>query len=78
MDLPARLIRLYAWPGARVLDPFAGSGTVGLAAQGLGCYADLIDVDAGYCELAARRLKTALDPQNQAVPAFQIDSLTSK
>lgn len=59
--LAARLIRLYAWPGARVLDPFAGAGTVGLAAQELGCYADLIDVDAGYCELAARRLKAAFD-----------------
>lgn len=59
--LADRLIRLYAWPGARVLDPFAGAGTVGLAAQELGCYADLIDVDAGYCELAARRLKAAFD-----------------
>ena len=59
VDSPARLIRLYAWPGARVLDPFAGSGTVGLAAQGLGCYADLIDIDAGYCDLAATRLKQA-------------------
>jgi site-specific DNA-methyltransferase (adenine-specific) len=79
VDLAARLIRLYAWPGARVLDPFAGSGTVGLAAQGLGCYADLIDVAARYCELAARRLKTAFDPQNQAVrPTFQMDSQTSK
>lgn len=58
VDLAARLIRLYAWPGARVLDPFAGSGTVGLAAQGLGCCADLIDIDAGYCELAAGRLNS--------------------
>lgn len=60
VDLAANLIRLYAWLGARVLDPFAGSGTVGIAAQELGCCADLIDVDAGYCELAARRLKSPL------------------
>lgn len=65
VDLAARLIRLYAWPGARVLDPFAGSGTVGRAAQGLGCSADLIDIDAGYCALAAARLK----PCRQSPPA---------
>ncbi len=27
-----RLIRFYAYPGAHVVDPFAGSGTVGVAA----------------------------------------------
>lgn len=59
LDLAARLIRFYAWPGARVLDPFAGAGTVGVAARDLGCGADLVEIDAGYCDLTALRLKGA-------------------
>jgi site-specific DNA-methyltransferase (adenine-specific) len=55
VELARRLIRLYAFPGARVLDPFAGSGTVGVAAIRLGCRATLVDIDAAYCDLAARR-----------------------
>jgi site-specific DNA-methyltransferase (adenine-specific) len=53
--LVERLIRFYAYPGAQVLDPFAGSGTTGLAALRLGCRATLLDVDPGYCDLARRR-----------------------
>jgi len=55
VELAARLIRLYAYPGAHIVDPFSGSGTVGVAAQQLGCRATLVDVDADYCQLAARR-----------------------
>lgn len=56
LDLAARLIRFYAWPAARVLDPFAGSGTVGIAARDLGCSADLVEIDPVYCDLAANLL----------------------
>jgi len=55
VELVERLIRLYGYPGCHVVDPFAGSGTVGIAAQQLGCRATLLDIDAGYCALAARR-----------------------
>lgn len=51
-----RLIRLYGFPGCHVLDPFAGAGTTGVAAARLGCRATLVEVDAGYCELAAQRV----------------------
>ncbi len=54
-ELAERLIRLYGYPGCHVVDPFGGSGTVGVAAQQLGCRATLVDIDAGYCALAARR-----------------------
>ena len=64
LDLAARLIRFYAWPGARVLDPFAGAGSVGLAARDLGCGADLVEIDAGYCDLTARRLEGAQNGRN--------------
>lgn len=53
--LVERLIRFYAYPGAHILDPFAGSGATGVAALRLGCRATLVDIDAAYCELARRR-----------------------
>jgi site-specific DNA-methyltransferase (adenine-specific) len=55
-SLPERLIRLYAFPGAKVLDPFAGSGSTGQAAKDLGCSAVLLDIDSSYCELMQSRL----------------------
>ena len=53
MALAERLIRFYAYPGAHILDPFAGSGSTGLAALRLGCRATLVDIDGEYCRLAA-------------------------
>lgn len=59
------LLRLYGWPGCSVLDPFAGAGTVAVAALGLpggsACTVTLIDQSARYCLLAADRVrKTAV------------------
>jgi len=42
--------------GGTVLDPFAGSGTVGVAANGLGRNAVLIDLNPEYAELATARV----------------------
>ena len=56
VSLPERLIRLYAYPGAVVLDPFAGSGTTGQAAKNLGLSAVLVDIDKSYCELMQSNL----------------------
>ncbi len=57
VEIPWRLISLYAFPGARILDPFAGSGTTGVAALRAGCPAYLIEKSPSYCELARRRVK---------------------
>jgi DNA modification methylase len=43
--------------GGVVLDPFGGSGTVGLVADALGRDAILIELNPDYAALAARRLK---------------------
>jgi DNA modification methylase len=42
--------------GGVVLDPFAGSGTVGLVARDLGRRSILIELNPGYCDLARQRI----------------------
>jgi DNA modification methylase len=56
LDLALHLIRLSCPPGGRVLDPFAGSGTTGVAARLLGRRAVLSELDEGHCQEAAARL----------------------
>ena len=67
--LVERLIRFYAYPGAHILDPFAGSGTTGVAALRLGCQATLVDIDASYCCLAEERCRRALKSGEAYAPA---------
>lgn len=50
VEIPKRIIELFGYPGCNVLDPFAGSGSTGLAADSLGCNAILYDIDPIYCE----------------------------
>ena len=45
------------WVSGVVLDPFAGSGTVGVVAERLGRNSILIDLNKEYCEMALKRLK---------------------
>jgi site-specific DNA-methyltransferase (adenine-specific) len=57
---PVSLMRwcLSFFPNAEtVLDPFAGSGTTGLAAKLEGRKAILIEIEESYCEKAAKRLR---------------------
>ncbi|MCY3878846.1 MAG: site-specific DNA-methyltransferase [Rhodobacteraceae bacterium] len=56
--LCAHLIRLFSAEGQTVLDPFAGSGTVCLAALEAARNSIGIDVNPDYLEMARRRLKT--------------------
>jgi site-specific DNA-methyltransferase (adenine-specific) len=56
LDLVLPLLR-YACPvGGHVLDPFAGSGTVGVAANEIGAHATLIEADPEYIEVINRRI----------------------
>ena len=57
LDLPRWCIRLHGRPGARVLDPFIGTGTTALAAAIEGATATGIEMDAGYLAIAAERLE---------------------
>jgi len=54
------LLTLVATPtGGIVLDPFGGSGTTALAAKALGRRCILVEQDAHYCDIAARRLEAS-------------------
>lgn len=50
------LIRTYTQIGDIVLDPFAGSGTTGVAARNLERRYILGDTNATYCDIARKRL----------------------
>ena len=45
-----QLIKGACSPGDAILDPFAGSGSLGIAAEGLGRNSTLIELDAGDME----------------------------
>lgn len=55
-ELVERLVKALTRPGDVILDPFAGSGTVGSVADRLGRDAILIELNPEYAALARRRL----------------------
>ena len=59
VGLPARLIQFYTYRGQTVIDPFAGSGTVGVACKMLGRKYVLIDNSKAYCALAKKRIRNS-------------------
>jgi DNA modification methylase len=58
-ELLSWLIRLISDPGDTVLDPFAGSGTTGLACLNTGRHFIGIESDPAYFAIAERRLDAA-------------------
>jgi len=63
-EKPVQLIStiLQANVGGTILDPFAGSGTTGLAAKLLGRKCVLIEMNEAYCEISANRMRQEVLP----------------
>ncbi len=59
LALMEQLVRLFTDPGEIVLDPFAGSGTTGVACRRLGRRFLGWEVNASYADIARRRIETA-------------------
>lgn len=57
VKLAERLIRMFSFVGDTVLDPFAGTGTTGVAASRVGRNSRCIEVVPEYAELAKNRLR---------------------
>jgi site-specific DNA-methyltransferase (adenine-specific) len=58
--LAYRLVRMFSFVGDTVLDPFAGTGTTGVAALRAGRTPILIECDARYAKIARKRIKSEL------------------
>lgn len=54
----AKLMENGSAEGGSVLDLYAGSGTVGVVAKKLNRRAILIEINEGYCEIAAKRIES--------------------
>jgi len=58
LELASRLVRMFSFHGDTVLDPFVGTGTSMVAALRADRNSIGVDIEAEYCRMAARRLKT--------------------
>lgn len=61
------LVRYCSTKGQIVLDPFAGSGSTLVACLKTGRRGIGIELDAGYCEIARRRVSEAATPLFEAI-----------
>lgn len=58
-ELPRRLIKMFSWKGATVLDPFSGLGTTGVVCKELGRKYIGIELDPDYYRKAKERIANA-------------------
>jgi DNA modification methylase len=64
-----RLVKFYSYRGNVVLDMFGGTGTVAAVARRLGRHYLHIDASPEYCRAALERVRAALPPAENPIPA---------
>ena len=68
-EVMARLVEMLCPPGGLVIDPFAGSGTTGVACVQTGRRFIGIELDPGYADIARARIaKAAEQARQEALP----------
>ena len=55
-ELPKRLIKMFSWKGALVVDPFMGSGTTAIACINTNRNFIGFELDKHYCDIANKRI----------------------
>ncbi len=61
VEFAYRLVRMFSFTGDTVLDPFAGTGTVTLAAMKADRHSICNELDPEYFKLAQRRIKREIE-----------------
>lgn len=68
-SLVERVLSVYTDPGDLVIDPFAGSGTVGAVAHRMGRRYLLVEKEPGYCDMIRERMQEMGDTPSDEPPA---------
>lgn len=74
-ELPARLIKMFAFVGDTVLDPFLGSGTTTLAARNLGRNSVGYEINPDFIPIIKEKLNIQQFDISNTKYIFQIDSV---
>lgn len=76
-ELPRRLIKMFAFKGETVLDPFMGSGTTSLAARNLGRNSIGYEINPEFIEIAKNKLNTRQSDIAGTTYAFLKDEINT-
>ncbi|MBN1561194.1 thermonuclease family protein [candidate division KSB1 bacterium] len=74
-ELPARLIRMFAFVGDTVLDPFLGSGTTSLAARNLNRNSAGYEINSEFVAIIKQKLNTSQSDLDGTEYIFLRDSV---
>jgi len=76
-ELPARLIKMFAFAGDMVIDPFLGSGTTSLAARNLGRNSVGYEINEDYMPIIKEKLQVNQADLYGTKYEFLKDSITA-